>query len=202
MAQVANDLRTARLTVEQVHAMLEAGILREGEPIELIDGKLVLKDRSDHGDDPMTIGKKHNLGVQLLARLSVELEAHGGYIQLQGPVSLPPYDEPEPDGAVVRGTPRDYSDRLPIATDVHCVIEVSDSSLATDRTAKLAIYAGAGIAQYVIVNLRESCVEVHERPIPAERSYADVIVRSRGDVVRLRVGGDAAVDIDAGAFLP
>jgi len=40
------DRRIARLDVDQIHAMLEAGILREGEPVELSDRVLVGKDRS------------------------------------------------------------------------------------------------------------------------------------------------------------
>lgn len=35
------------LTVEQFHRMMETGVLREGEPIELVDGILVYRDRGD-----------------------------------------------------------------------------------------------------------------------------------------------------------
>lgn len=35
------------LTVEQFHRMMETGVLREGDPIELVDGILVYKDRAD-----------------------------------------------------------------------------------------------------------------------------------------------------------
>lgn len=83
MTQIAADLRLARLTVDQIHAMLKAGILRDGEPIELIDGVLVYKDRSDHGADPITIGKRHNLAVKLLARLDPDLAALGCHMQIQ-----------------------------------------------------------------------------------------------------------------------
>lgn len=152
--------RVARLTVEQVHAMLEAGIVREGEPIELIDGLLLHKDRSAKGEDPMTIGRRHNLVVKLLGRLDAELTAQGCHMQTQGPVSIPPHDEPEPDGAVLHGEPRDYTDRLPEARDVASVIEVADASLPYDRTRKLALNARAGIPQYVIVNLQDDVVEI------------------------------------------
>ena len=73
-------VRVARLTVGQVRAMVEAGILREGEPIELVGGVLVHKDRSAAGDDPMTIGKRHNLVVQLLARLNADLAGRKQYM--------------------------------------------------------------------------------------------------------------------------
>lgn len=51
--------RIARLTVQQVRAMLAAGILDEGAPLELIGGVLLRKDRAATGDDPMTIGPRH-----------------------------------------------------------------------------------------------------------------------------------------------
>ena len=195
------DIRVARLTVGQVHAMLVAGILREGEPVELIDGVLVYKDRSDHGEDPMTIGRRHNLAVKLLARLDPELVLRGCHMQTQGPLSLPPHDEPEPDGVILRGNPRDYAGRLPGATDATSVIEVADSSLEYDRNQKLALYARAGISQYLIVNLRESLVEVHEDPIPNEERFTRHRVCRAGDRVALRVT-DGALEIEAARILP
>lgn len=194
--------RIARLTVDQVQAMLEAGILAEGAPIELIDGVLVYKDRSDHGEDPTTIGKKHNLAVKLLGRLDSELASRGCHMQTQGPVSLPPHDEPEPDAAIVRGQPRDYADRLPTASDVSAVIEVADSSLGYDRTVKLALYARSGIGQYVIVNLRQRCLEVHERPDPASERYERVSVLRAGDTLALRVTASELLELEASTILP
>jgi hypothetical protein len=54
------------LTVEQYHEMIRRGILTEGAPIELIDGFLVLKDRSKRGEDPMTVGSEHRWAIQKL----------------------------------------------------------------------------------------------------------------------------------------
>jgi hypothetical protein len=198
----AAEPRVARLTVGQVHAMTMAGILPESPRTELIDGLLVYKDRSAHGEDPMTIGKRHNLVVKLLGRLDPELAKHGCHMQTQGPVSLPPYDEPEPDGAVLRGEPRDYSERLPEGADAHCVIEVADASLDYDRTTKLEMYARAGVPQYVIVNLREGCLEVHEQPVREEQRYARALVLGPGERVALRVGDDARVEVGADRILP
>jgi hypothetical protein len=198
----ADDLRLARLTAEQVHAMLSAGILREGAPIELIDGLLVYKDRSERGADPMTIGKKHNLVVQLLGSLAADLAAHGCYIQTQGPITLTIHDEPEPDGVVLRGQPRDFADRLPTAADAEAVIEVADASLETDRTRKLALYARAGIAQYVIVNLCDSVIEVYEEPVAAKGLYARTSLVRAGATVALRTGEARALTVDAARILP
>jgi Uma2 family endonuclease len=199
MAQAAADLRIAPLTVEQVHAMLENGILRDGDAIELIGGMLVYKDRSARGEDPMTIGKNHALAVKQVARLDREVERHGCHMQTQQPVTIAPYDEPEPDGAIVRGSIEEYRSRLPSAADVECVIEVADSSIEQDRGRKRALYARAGIPQYVIVNLCDDCIEVYEKP--GEGQYTEASMRRRGERVELRVGAAARVAIDSAAIL-
>ncbi len=194
--------RIARLTVEQVEGMLAAGILPEGAPIELIDGVLVYKDRSDRGGDPMTIGKRHNLAVQLLKELDGELADRGCSMQTQGPIRIPPHDEPEPDGAVLRGRPRDYAERLPATADVYAVVEVADSSLEYDRTTKLARYARAAIAQYIIVDLRHDCIEVHERPAADEDRYESVTVVRRGETLGIRAGDGQPLAVDVARLLP
>jgi hypothetical protein len=195
------DPRIARLTVEQVHAMIAAGIVHEGAPIELIDGVLIHKDRSASGEDPMSIGKDHGLVVSLLGELDVDLAQRGCHMRTQNPLSLPPHDEPEPDGAILRGRPRAYTGRVPGAADAGSVIEVSDSSLAYDRETKLALYARSGIAQYVIVNLSGRCVEIYEQPRP-DGSYQHVAVRRAGETVELRLADGERLEILAGRILP
>ncbi|HEX2687487.1 MAG TPA: Uma2 family endonuclease [Kofleriaceae bacterium] len=193
--------RIARLTVDQVHAMIKAGIVREGAPIELIDGVLIHKDRSASGEDPMSIGKEHRLVVSLLGELDADLAQRNCHMQTQNPLSLPPFDEPEPDGAILRGRPRAYTDRVPGAADVGSVIEVADSSLAYDRKTKLALYARAGIPQYVLVNLSGRCIEIYERPSP-DGSYQHIAVQRAGETVALRLADGERFEILADRILP
>jgi len=181
--------------------MIKAGIVHEGASIELIDGVLVHKDRSASGEDPMSIGKDHRLVVSLLAEIDPDLAQRGCHMQTQNPLSLSPYDEPEPDGAILRGRPRAYTDRVPGAGDVGSVIEVADSSLAYDRKTKLALYARAGIAQYVIVNLSGRCVELYEQPRP-DGSYQEIVVRRSGETVGLRLPDGERLEILADRILP
>ncbi len=103
---IANRARLMPLTVEQYHKMLETGILRDGDPYELLDGYLVRKDSSAAGADPMTIGPDHTGGVELLGELETDLKAQGFHLRLQQPVTILPDSEPEPDGAIVGGTVR------------------------------------------------------------------------------------------------
>lgn len=186
--ETAGRVRLAPLTVDQYEAMIAQGILPEGEPIELIDGLLVPKDRSAAGGDPMTVGPEHQLVVKKLTRLAPRFDALGCHLSIQGPVRLPPQDEPEPDAAVVAGAPEDYLRRHPGPAEVWSVIEVADSSLARDRTTKLRIYAAAGIQQYVIVNLVDRRVEVHEEPLQDGRYRHGPVHRTGTDDVRIAAG--------------
>jgi Uma2 family endonuclease len=194
--------RIARITVDQYHRMIKTGILREGAPIELLDGVLVYKDRSARGKDPATVAPLHSVIVSLLAELNARLEPLGCHMQIQGPISLPPHHEPEPDGAIVKGAPRDYTKRLPGPDDVCCVIEVADSSLAHDRATKLRVYAEAGIPQYVIVNLVDSQIEVYEQPVPAEGRYGKATVVKAGQTFALLAGASQPLAIAAAEILP
>ena len=91
------------LTVEQYHRMIETGILRSGDPIELLEGQLVPKDRSAVGEDPMTVGNRHALAIGILTELNAQLANRGSYLRIQLPITVLPDSEPEPDGCIVRG---------------------------------------------------------------------------------------------------
>ena len=53
------------------------------------------------------------------------------------------------------------------------VIEVSDSSLRTDRDIKRDIYAEAGVPEYWIVDVQGRAVDVHTEP--RDGSYRSVV---------------------------
>ena len=81
------------------------------------------------------------------------------------------------------------------------MIEVADSSLAYDRKTKLALYARAGIPQYVIVNLGGRCIEIYEQPGP-DNSYQHIAVRHAGETVALRLPDGEHFEILADRILP
>ena len=53
--------------------------------------------------------------------------------------------EPEPDAAVVRIAANEYMSRHPGPADIGLLVEVSNTTLDSDREDKLPIYAGAGV---------------------------------------------------------
>lgn len=182
------------LTVEQLHRMLETGVLREGDPVELVDGILVYKDRGDSQGGKMH-GPGHSRTVSRVQRVFRVVEAHDHFVHAQLPVTLGSIQEPEPDGAIVRGTPDDYPDRHPGPQDIAATIEVAHSSLRYDRTTKQRIYATAGIPVYLIVNLPESQIEVYENPVPAEGRYARRTDFKPGETIRLPLTPAVSIEV-------
>ena len=159
------------LTVDQYVAMFDAGILTDEDHVELLDGLIVEKDRSKRGDDPMSVGDEHIWCVKKLNKLDHKLEKLGCHMQTQDPVTLSASDSPQPDGVILIGTADDYLKRKAGPSDILCVIEVADSSLHTDRTRKLRLYAEAGLKLYVIINLPDRAIEVYTDPFPGDGRY-------------------------------
>src|SRR5262245_38693461 len=82
-----------RLTVDEYHHMIRAGILAEDAPYELLEGWLVPK---------MTRNPPHDAAVAFLEE-EVRSRLPGGYHRrIQLGVTTPD-SEPEPDIAVIRG---------------------------------------------------------------------------------------------------
>jgi Uma2 family endonuclease len=143
-----------RLSVDQYHAMIDAAILDEDDPVELLEGLLVTK---------MSKNTAHVLAKRLLLEALRAILPAGWFLDEQDPVTTAD-SEPEPDTAVIRGSPRDYSVRHPGPEDVAIIIEVADSSLRRDRGRKKRLYARASIREYWIVNLIDRQVEVYTDP--------------------------------------
>lgn len=143
-----------RFTTDQYHGLIDAGVLAEGEPVELLGGWLVHK---------MTQRPPHPIAIDLLREALAHPLSGNWYLRTQAPIRVSD-GEPEPDLAVARGHCRDYRQRHPGATDITLVIEVADTSLARDRGVKKQIYARAGIPVYWIVNLIDRQIEVYTDP--------------------------------------
>ncbi|HWE38473.1 MAG TPA: Uma2 family endonuclease [Isosphaeraceae bacterium] len=148
--------RLYRLSVEQYHAMIEAGILRESNRVELLNGLLVFK---------MSKKPPHVVATDLVHAVLSRLLPAGWFVNSQNPVTIAgAKSEPEPDVKVMRGSPRDYMNGHPTPPDVPLVVEVAWTSLRTDRTTMKRIYARAAIPVYWILNLRARRLEVYTDP--------------------------------------
>jgi len=182
----------APLSVEQYHAMIQNGILTEGDSLELIDGLLIRKDRRDGQGDIMTVGPRHAKVLGILADLLHDLlRPIPVHVRNQLPIILSGIHEPEPDVAVVVGSRRDYSSQHPGSESTCLVIEVADSSLLFDQTSKLRMYADAGIPEYWIVNLVAGTIEIHRDPQPGQHTYARHTTASPGEEIRFDLCGQS-----------
>ena len=167
-----------RITVDEYERIIEAGALEDPSRVELIDGYMVDKMGKNAGHSYST--------KETLKALDSRLPA-GWTSRKEEPLRVPPYDEPEPDIAIVRGTDADYEFRPPRAADVALLVEVSEATLSRDRGEKLLSYAKARIPVYWIINLVDRQVEVYSRP--GKTGYRSRQVFKSGEQVPVTIGG-------------
>ena len=183
------ELNLAPLTVGQYHQMIRDGILHDAEPIELIQGALLYKDRRDQLGGIMTHGPRHLRALnKLVAILSQWVASKSVFLQVQGPIVIGETSEPEPDCCLVRGTPDDFAEAGPHAADVLAVFEVAYSSLSSDRRTKQRLYASEGIPIYIIVNLQDTVIEVLSGPSPDDMRYLSQTIYRTSETVGISLG--------------
>jgi Uma2 family endonuclease len=142
------------VTREEYYRLCEEGWF-DGRHVQLIGGEIV----------EMAAQKNFRRAAIDLTRDALVLAFGPGYwIRAQGTLDLSPLSCPDPDIAVVPGSPRGCSQKNP--TSALLVAEVSDTTLAYDRGPKASLYAASGIADYWIVNLVDRRLEVHRDPVP------------------------------------
>ena len=142
-----------RWTRREYERLIDHGFLDEDDPIELLDGLLLVK-------EPQR--SPHRTAVLLVARALERAFGEGWFVQTQSPITLDDRSEPEPDVCVVRGSPRDYVDAHPRHPAL--IVEVAQSGLRIARGRKARGYARARITDYWIVNLADRVLEVHREP--------------------------------------
>ena len=183
-----------RFTVAEYHKLIEIGVLTENDNLELLDGYLV--EKMPH--NPIHDGTLQKVNRRLLPLLPAGWEA-----RVQMAVTLSK-SEPEPDLAVVRESPDGYTTHHPTAADIGLLVEVSNTTLDSDRDDKIPLYARDGIAVYWIVNLIDRQVEVHEQPSGAASSptYGTRHTYKPGDAIPLALGGENVGSIPVNDLLP
>jgi Uma2 family endonuclease len=182
---MAVTLTKRRFTVEEYHRMAEAGILSEDDRVELIRGEVV---------EMAPIGRRHAGVVDRLNHLLTSRLGGRAIVRVQGPLPLPPDSEPEPDVQVLRPCPDFYVDTPLGPGDVLLLIEVADTTLATDRGVKMPLYAEAGIREVWLVDLESGHVVVHLEPGPA--GYREIRTAGRGQSLQPVALPDLALTVD------
>jgi len=182
--------------------MIKAGIVEECVRYELLDGLIVLKDRSKKGEPIDSVYEGHSLVVGLVSDFGLRLPERGCFMQSQGPIRIPPFHAPEPDGAIIKGKRRDYQRSPRFPPDTSCVIEVAHSSVEFDRNYKGRIYAEAEIPQFVLINLVDNNVEIFEKPDRSERIYLKIQIATPGKIIPLLLPDGSRLEIAVDDVLP
>jgi Uma2 family endonuclease len=160
------------LTVKDYHRMGETGIFDPDERIELLTGQIVKK--------PVK-GPSHSAAVKRVDRLLRSHLAQEVLVQLQDPIQLDDYSEPEPDIALLRPNPTDYEEHHPTVADVYLIIEVSDSTLNRDCEFKADIYAHSGIMDYWVLDIPNRRLHVFREP--SQDGYQSRVTLTEGDSI-------------------
>jgi Uma2 family endonuclease len=169
-------LLPARLTVDEIYDLTAAGVLAEGEHLELIEGEIV----------PMAAAKArwHTIMEgKLNWALVRQLPDH---VRLYPAPSLTLSSDTllEPD-LLVAPIGRAGRDLAP--SEVLLVIEVADSSLSYDLKVKAPLYAAGGVREYWVVDAVRQTIRVHRAPTPS--GYADVEEYEAHDAVSALIPG-------------
>jgi Uma2 family endonuclease len=150
------EIKRRRFTVKDYYKMAEAGILREDDRVELIEGEIV---------EMTPIGSQHARCADAINRLLVRgLDPDIAIVRVGEPIRLDPATEPQPDFAVVKPEESGYGERHPTPADVLLLIEVSDTSLRYDKDVKAELYARHGIPELWIVDVNTAVIEVLREP--------------------------------------
>jgi Uma2 family endonuclease len=161
-----------KVSLEEFHRMVEAGVFPEDLRLELVEGDLV---------EMSPIGKRHAAKVNRLLALLLPLPQSGkALISPQNPLVVGE-SELYPDLALLKPRPDFYEERLPEASDALLVVEVADTTLRYDLGTKLPLYARVGVPEVWVVDLEGGRVLVHRKP--QGEAYREVQTLGPGEVL-------------------
>jgi Uma2 family endonuclease len=151
----APTLVSTKVTLEQYHLMVEAGVW-DGRHVELLNG--VVMEMSPEG---MPHASRSTSTGEFLTVLLIDR----AQVRPAKPITLPSGSEPEPDIAIVQRMPDNYLSHHPYPEDIFWLIEYSNSSLDTDLKVKADIYVSEGIPEYWVINLKQNILIVFRDPV-------------------------------------
>jgi Uma2 family endonuclease len=170
-------------SLDRYQRAIESGVLGENDRVELLFGAIINK---------MPINSPHAAGVSRLERYFRRL-GDGYLVRTENPVLLPPESMPEPDCVIVPFREDFYARAHPNRSDIHLIVEVADSTIATDRTLKAKAYALADLAEYWIINIKDRQVELHLQPDAELGTYQRVEIHKEGAAFSSPFAGQVTV---------
>lgn len=177
-------IQPRRFTVDDYHAMIDAGILGEDDRVELVLGEIV---------QMAAFKAPHPACVDALTMFFAPALSGRAIVRVQGSFTLRPDSEPEPDVLILR--PRDdlYFSALPGPDDTLLAIEVADTSLRYDRVVKIPLYGRRGVPESWLVALNPRTVTVYRDPCP--EGYRQMQTLRPGDILTPLAFPDLALPV-------
>jgi Uma2 family endonuclease len=171
---MAVRLLLGKFSIYEYRNLLRTGVLPEDDPIELIEGEVIVR-------SPTRNGYAHCVGL-LHRQLATQL--HGSaLIGIQDPLELDDYSELFPDVIVLRWAADYYANRRATPPDVLLAIEVVDARVRRDREREVALYGAHGVPESWLIDLSTQAVTVYRQP--HESGYGEVTEWRSGDRLAL-----------------
>lgn len=174
-----------RFTRVEYRKLVEAGVIKEDEPVELIFGEIVAMSPQG-GHHRESISRIHKA---LIVMLRDRAKVYG-----HSPIAATEDSEPEPDVYVARLG--EYWDDTP--SHALLVVEVSNTSFTYDRNTKALLYGVSDVLEYWVVDLVNALVEVRRDRDAGE--WRTITTFRRGQKIPLLAFPD--VEIDVSEILP
>ncbi len=154
-------------TFDEFVQLWGAEVFGPEERVELIEGEMFEMPGAE---------APHANAVRNANRLLSRIVPNGYIVDVQNPIRLSTDGAPLPDLAILYD--REY-DTLPTEADVLLLIEVSDSTLRSNRGDKLRTYAKAGISEVWIVNV--GAREIERYTVPHGETYGQKVTAQAGE---------------------
>jgi Uma2 family endonuclease len=148
-------LQRRRFSADEYERMIETGILRDDERLELWEGDILCMS---------PVGKRHQARVTWLNDHFASATHGRAIVWVQGSFRMHDGAEPQPDLLLLRYRDDFYESALPEPADVLLLVEVADTSLVHDRDEKLPRYAAAGIIEVWIEDLSGDRLLAYREP--------------------------------------
>ena len=174
-----------KFTVEEFVRMAEVGILDPDDRVELIDGVIV---------EMAPFGRPHANRVSDIARAFWERVPRNIRVYIGSTIRLNDQTGPEPDIALLTPEASLDEENIPGPEDILLIVEVSASTLRTDRGDKAKRYAQSGIPELWILVVASNEIEVSRLPTP--EGYTDVRRYRRGDTLTIQALPDVRLTVD------
>ncbi len=209
---MAMNVATRLFNADEYYKMAEAGILKSGERLELIGGKITLQRAEGATQRKFTVDEYYKMAEVGLLNEDDRVELIDGEIIQMSPIGTRHFkcvnrlnkllSKLIPDNLVVSVqnpvridegnepqpdvaiVPDDSDAKHIFPKDVLLLIEVADSTYYEDRNIKIPMYARAGIPEVWLANLPKNTIEAFSNPVNG--SYTEIRLVNVSDKLQSR----------------